>query len=339
MYSKKVLILCILEILKNYSSEKNTLEQKDIIKYLKQDYDMECDRKTVKANIMNLIEFGYDIAFDEIPRKNKDGEDENICTNWYLVSEFDSSEITFLINSILFSKSIPRNQANDLIEKIKKISRNNDKSTYRNVYNLPYLQFNDNQQSLYNMNVINEAIEKNLKIQFVYNTYGLDKKMYPRREERYKVSPYQIVANNGKYYLICNYDKYDNVDYYRIDRMTEVEVLSEKAKNKDIIKGLENGINIPEQMAQHVYMFSDEAINIEMKIKKYIVGEVIDWFGKDFSVVKEKDDEALIRLKGSQKAMFYWAIQYGEHVEIIKPITLRNEIIKAVKTMNDKYSK
>jgi len=300
---------------------------------------MECDRKTVKANIMNLIEFGYDIAFYEIPRKNKDGEDENICTNWYLVSEFDSSEITFLINSILFSKSIPRNQANDLIEKIKKISRNNDKSTYRNVYNLPYLQFNDNQQSLYNINVINEAIEKNLKIQFVYNTYGLDKKMYPRREERYKVSPYQIVANNGKYYLICNYDKYDNVDYYRIDRMTEVEVLSEKAKNKDIIKGLENGINIPEQMAQHVYMFSDEAINIEMKIKKYIVGEVIDWFGKDFSVVKEKDDEALIRLKGSQKAMFYWAIQYGEHVEIIKPITLRNEIIKAVKTMNDKYSK
>ncbi len=51
-------------------------------------------------------------------------------------------------------------------------------------------------------------------------------------KKKYIVNPYQMVANEGKYYLICNYDKYENLSNYRIDRMTDVEILGEKMKDK-----------------------------------------------------------------------------------------------------------
>ena len=53
-----------------------------------------------------------------------------------------------------------------------------------------------------------------------------------------------MVANEGKYYLICNYDKYDNLSNYRIDRMTEIEILDEKVKDKSLVKGMEHGLNL-----------------------------------------------------------------------------------------------
>ncbi len=68
MYSKqpkKLLIINILDILKRYTDENHRLSQKEIVKLLESDYDMKVDRKSVKRNLMNLIDFGYDIEYSE----------------------------------------------------------------------------------------------------------------------------------------------------------------------------------------------------------------------------------------------------------------------------------
>ena len=41
-----------------------------------------------------------------------------------------------------------------------------------------------------------------------------------------------MVANDGKYYLICNYDKYDNLSNYRVDKMTQVQIVDRPVKNR-----------------------------------------------------------------------------------------------------------
>ena len=51
----------ILDILKKYTDENHRLSQKEIVEILDNEYDMKTDRKSVKRNLMNLIEFGYDI--------------------------------------------------------------------------------------------------------------------------------------------------------------------------------------------------------------------------------------------------------------------------------------
>ena len=72
MYSKqpkKMVIFNILEILKNYSDADHRLTQLDIVEYLKKDYGMNVDRKTVLRNINDLIDEGIDIDYDESDRE------------------------------------------------------------------------------------------------------------------------------------------------------------------------------------------------------------------------------------------------------------------------------
>ena len=45
------------------------MSQKDIAEILKREYGMEADRKAVRRNLLNLIDFGYEIEYTETIRK------------------------------------------------------------------------------------------------------------------------------------------------------------------------------------------------------------------------------------------------------------------------------
>lgn len=49
--NKKMLNMLILDILKEYSDADHKLTQQEIIRLLKSNYGMECDRRSVKNNI------------------------------------------------------------------------------------------------------------------------------------------------------------------------------------------------------------------------------------------------------------------------------------------------
>lgn len=67
------------------------------------------------------------------------------------------------------------------------------------------------------------------------------------------------------------------------------------------------------------------------------MGQLIDWFGKDFRIVQEDADELIVSVSCNEKAMKYWALQYGEYAEILEPKSLRDEIRKAVRDMGKEY--
>ena len=174
--------------------------------------------------------------------------------------------------------------------------------------------------------------------EFIYNEMGTDFKMHPKRKDPYVVNPYQIVANNGKFYLIANYDKYDNVVHFRIDKMKEIKCLNESIKPRSEVPELANGLNLPKHMAEHIYMFSGESVWAEIKTTPDMMGELVDWFGKDFKIEQEEDGYIIIRVKCNGNALRYWALQYGPYVEILKPVKLREQLKQDAESMYRKYS-
>ena len=112
---KKMIIINILDILKRYTDENHRLSQREIMDILEREYDMKVDRKAVKRNLMNLIDFGYQVEYSESIRQGKNGEEEIIFTDWYLEKDFTDSELRLLIDSLLFSKHIPYSQCKALI--------------------------------------------------------------------------------------------------------------------------------------------------------------------------------------------------------------------------------
>ncbi len=321
--NKKMLNMLILEILTKYSDENHALTQQEIIKLLIQNYGIECDRRSVKNNVEYLKEMGYEISMDKGYR--------------LLERNFDDAELRILIDSVLFSKSISTRQAKTLIEKIQKISSNFFNAKVKHVSNLPELHRTINKQAMYSLDTINDAISEKRKISFIYNEVGTDFKLHPKRDIPYIVNPYQIVANNGRFYLIGNYDKYDNVGHYRIDKMTDVKMLDEKVKPMKKIPELAGGLNLPKHMAEHIYMFGGPSVAVYLKTTADMMTELVDWFGTDFTITKQKGDEITVRLTCNENAMHYWALQYGAYVEVMKPESLRNRLREDVEAMYRKY--
>ena len=190
---------------------------------------------------------------------------------------------------------------------------------------------------MYGLGTINDAIAAKHQVSFVYNDLGTDFKLHPRRNEEYIVNPYQIVATNGRFYLVANYDKYDNVAHFRIDKMSEVKELDTKIKPMKKVNGLENGLNLPKHMAEHIYMFSGPSVNVKLETTPGMFSEISDWFGKGLKVIKETEDRLILRVTCNEKAMRCWALQYGPYVEILEPKALRNQIISDIKDMSKKY--
>ncbi len=335
---KNMLIMNILEILKKHSDEEHRLNQKEIIDLLDSEYDMKVDRKAIKRNLMNLLDFGYELEYTETIRTNKKGEQEALYSDWYLVRDFTDAELRLLIDSLLFSKHIPYSQCKELIEKLEGLSNKYFKAKVKHIRNLPEKMPN-NKQIFYVIEILDEAISKGKKVEFCYNDFGTDKKLHPRmssngKPRRYVINPYQMAATNGRYYLIANYDKYDNISHYRVDRISDIVILDEPVKKQ---KDLSETINLPKHMAEHIYMFSGESARVSMRIEKFLVGDVIDWFGKDVIFHNETETSVDVSVAANLEAMRYWAMQYANHVEVLRPEKLREEIKKNLLAAVEKY--
>ena len=85
-------------------------------------------------------------------------------------------------------------------------------------------------------------------------------------------------------------------------------------------------------------MFSGESVWAEIKTTPDMMGELVDWFGKDFKIEQKEDGYIIIRVKCNGNALRYWALQYGPYVEIIKPVKLREQLKQDAENMYRKYS-
>ena len=320
---KKLYILYILEILKKYSDAEHKLKQQDIIKYMEKDYGAVCDRKTISRNITDLMDAGYEVEHD-------------VGGYYFAGRPFEDSELRLLIDSILASGYIPKKQANDLVDRLINLSSNHFKKRVRHIYSLDNLERAERNDLFWNLECIGESIEENRKIAFYYNKFGDDKKLHRTTENKHVVNPYYITIANGRYYLVGNNDKYDDITHFRLERISDVEILKEIRKPKEKIWDFKDGQGLSKHMLEHVYMFSGPSVHVILKVTPDGINDVIDWLGRDVGIRKE-GDFLLVDTVTNKQAMKYWAVQFGEKVEVLEPADLRESISRMVSQLHEKY--
>ena len=323
LQDKKALNMLILEILEQYTDSDHPLTQMEIVDLLEKNYGVPCTRQTVKNNLMLLGEMGYEISMES-----------GICL---MSRQFENAELRMLIDSVLFSRTLSGKQAKRLIEKLTGLGNKYFRAKVKHVCHLPKLIHSDNKQVLLNLDVLNDAIEQEQKVRFTYNSYGKDFQLHPRRKEPYIVNPYQMVANQGRYYLLCSYDASNQLSHYRLDYMTKLEMLDAKVEPMDQMEDFVQGYSLPKHMEEHIYMFSGPSVQVKMRVSEHMIGALIDWFGKKFRIVQEEADKLIVSVACNEMAMKYWALQYGQYAEILEPESLRDEIREAVNYMASFY--
>jgi len=316
-HPKKMIITNIYKVLKDYSDAENRLSRSDVAKYLKQDYSMDVTDKCISKNLNDMMEYGYDIDCNEFEDKNG----RFLRTGWYLKRKFDNSELILLINHVLFSKYITKEQCEQLIKKLKGLSN----VYFRNkIKYLPPDNLLENEELFRTFSVLSEAIAFGNKVSFNHN------------KRIYKVSPYYTVMNNGRHFLICNLINRDDIWHFRIDSIMGIKRLDEPIKPLSEVKGLERG-ELSEYLSKHIYMFTGEAVPVAFAADKSMRNAIIDWFGKNAVFTKETDDKLFVRVITGENDMQCWGLQYGRYVEVLSPKSLRDKIAETVKQMSEVY--
>ena len=344
---KKMLIMNILEILRVHSDEYHPLSQADIVKKLESEYDMKTDRKTVKRNIENLLDSGFNIEYSVTPRKIKNAEtgaveDSNIHSDYYYLHDFTESELRLLIDSLLFSTHLPYNQCKALVEKLEKLSSKYFRSRVKHIHTMPNLRPH-NDQIFYNVDILDEAISTKRQVSFNYGEYGTDKKMHKRKnkkgeEKEFIINPYQMAAKDGNYYLICNREGYPNLSNYRIDRITDMSILDTKVTPFEKLEATGNNkLSLSDYMKSHIYMFTGKQTKATLQVDKGRISDVIDRFGMDVKFSEETEETVCAHVKADTLSIMQFAKNYSPYVKITSPPELVDMIKKEIEEMRKLY--
>ena len=319
---KKLALIRILQILEKHSDCEHPMKHDTIVELLESEYGLILERKAIGRNISLLCEAGYDI------QTTKKGA--------YLAERtFEDSELRLLIDGVLSSGYITAKHSKDLIERLCAQSNRYFRPRVKNIYSVNDWNKTENVSVFYTIEIVDEAIERGRQVRFEYNKYAADKKLH--RTSKQTLSPYQMILHNQRYYLMGYNEKWQEMRYYRMDRITNIVILDEPSTPLRSIKGFESGIDYKRFSSALPYMFADEPKMIELIADGWAIDQIVDWFGKDIRIEERQDGRFLVRLKASVNAMEYWAMQYMNAVEILSPKDLRERIKKNVQVANEKY--
>lgn len=347
MQPKKMIILNILNILKEHTDEDHTLSQQQIQKLMESEYGMKVDRKTVRRNLSKLIEFGFPIKYrgseyenKAIIRNGKNGE-ETILTDWYYAHEFMNGELRLLIDNVLLTDGLSKRDRISLIRRLEKLSSKYFHSVISkidmDIYGQPL-----NREILLTLENIGIAIADDRQISFHYCDCGTDGKLHFRldnngKPKQYTVNPYQIISKNGHSYLICNLPQYDDLTHFRVDRIKDSRLLDTTSKSLRMLKGFEAGIRLSEYIKAHPNLWSGNTVHITFQCKQYMMNDVADSFGTDLHIEELPDDMMKVHVQASESSMLHWAIQFADAVEVLSPASLREKIAETLRNALKKY--
>ena len=322
METKKIAILRILQILEKYSDINHPLLQEKIAFYLEREYGIDLERKAISRNLNVLKDAGFDIISG---RKGS-----------YLSSrDFTDAEIRVLIDGVLSSRYIARNYSKELINKLCSLTNKYFRSHIKHMHSVNEWFKTDNQEVFYNIELIDEAIEKEKQISFDYNKYGIDKKMH--LVHSHQVSPYQLVLQNQRYYLMARDERLMDIGFFRIDRITNMKISKAISAPVTSLERFRHGIDYKEISTALPYMFSDSPETIEFFAKDIIVDQIIDWFGTDIRINEVGDGIIKVVVKASPKAMLFWCLQYSGEVVVLSPRKLADAIERKILESYENY--
>jgi len=239
---------------------------------------------------------------------------------------YELDDIRLLAECINSSRFINQGQADRLSSVLcDLVSKHEAKKIATNAYHVGRVK-TKNKSTLNNISKINAAMSTELdgarhtpeKISFQYLKYTIDdinNQVERRHGKRYTVSPFQLLINDGFYYLLAYDGK--RITTYRVDRMRDVKGTGEPREGNTEFKKIDM-----RTYTQRVFsMFSGEEQLVQIRFINRLLDTVIDRFGTDSKVVQYvKDDERhfIMTAKLAVSDQFFgWLLGFGREAKLI----------------------
>lgn len=320
-------VLFLYMLLNEMSDEEHPLSTVEIIKLLKEKYDVEVHRTTLSRDIGVLEQCGADIVTI------------NTTQNKYFIGSrlFELPELKLLIDAVESSKFITQKKSDELVAKLTTLtSVNQAEKLKRNLCTANRIK-PGNEMVYYIVDAINEAINNKKKIAFQYFEYDARKQQRLKNNgKEYIFSPYTL-AWNGDYYYVAGFsDKHQSLGAFRVDRIMKTPTILDieaVAPSEDF--------NIADFTKSVFSMYDGEHIVVELKCDNSLMKTMIDRFGEDIATKPYSMTEFKATVEVSASPTFYgWIFGFGEKIGILSPKEIKEaykeQVVQVLKALEDK---
>lgn len=323
--NQKLKMLYILKLFSEETDDEHSLTMPEIIKKLEA-YGVNADRKTLYKDFDELKKFGIDLIAE------RDGKG----FKYYLGSrEFELPELKLLVDSVQSAKFITDRKTNQLIKKLESsVSKYQASQLHRQVITSGRIK-TMNESIYYNVDTLNEAISNNKQISFNYYDWNIKKEMELRYGGRvYKASPWALVCNDEKYYLIAHDPSRNKITHYRVDKMMKICVLKDAREGQDEFRNF----NIAKYENSLFGMYGGDETKVTLEAENGMVGVLIDRFGKDIIIVPKDDDHFQTVVNVSVSNHFLgWIISLDGRVQVVGPDSVVKQMQELVEKLQEQY--
>lgn len=304
----------------------------EIIEQLEKN-NIKAERKSLYDDISALSILGFKI---EKRKRNQ--------AYYYYLSErdFSTPELSLLVDAVRAAKFITPQKSADLIEKLCKLASvheseniikaglilNHGKAINESVYN--------------NTEVAQNAINQNKKIRFKYFEWRIVKRKrethiketFKHKGKYYIVSPWKLVWENDKYYLISYDEDEDIIKHFRVDKMIMADIIDKPREGREKFVSF----NLPDYLKKNFEMFSGESKMVCMEFDTKLLGIVIERYGREVQIQKRKKNKFRIEVNVNISQTFYsWLFKFGRDVKIISPKSVEEEYLNTIKSISELY--
>ena len=279
--------------------------------------DNKTGRKTIKDDINILIEEDVDIVV------------QRSSTNTYFIGNrlFELPELKLLIDAVASSRFITIDKSTQLIGKLcGLVSKYQAEYLTRHLY-LPEDLKPCNEQIYYIIDCFVSAINTGKQVRFQLYDYTPGKiRVLMQNGEIFTCSPYTLVQENNRYYMIGWCENSQSVNSFRMDRIYHPEILETPARQPA------EDFSVDQHLNRHFRMFEADEQEIILEVDNTLMKTIIDYFGERVETRRFTEQTFRCRVKTEPGRAFYgWVFSYGGQIRIIGPDKVRENYRQMVR--------
>lgn len=356
--NQKLKCYLVYRYLMENSDENHCLSQKDIVDYLENDMGIKAERRSIYKDIdeinKTLYALRHDISLEDAEYEIEEKENDKWKTIVYDGSkkgyyvrkrDYKLNDVNAIVECIYAARFITEKQAEHYVDIITRnlVSIHQAEEIEHEALLLDRGK-TINPQVFENVQKIYKAMRKKSgkskhdpeKISFKYVAAAPKGKTTElRKGERYIVSPFKIIINDGNYYLLAFDDKKAADRTFRVDRMKEIKLLGIPRESMNELFSIDETAYVK----QHFNMYSGEVKRVELQFINLLLDTVYDKFGRDNLYYQQVDDRHFsIQVEVAITDQFFgWLCGLGKRVKIISPPPIQEKFIKFLEGIKSKY--
>ena len=324
----KIKLLLLLKLLRKYSDDEHPISAVEICRLLEKE-GIQTERKSIYRDIDVLTKYGIDILYTRSPKQG-----------FFIAKrDFELPEVRLLMDAVLTAPFITNKKTAELADKLcGLISCHQAETVLKQIYVEQREKF-ENEEIYYNIDIINRAIAQHKKISFSYHHRVIaDRKTQLDEGREFIISPYALLWANDKYYMAGNYEKYDAVSNYRLDRMKRMTVTTLESRPFSEVCAYKDYFDTADYLKKTFNMYNGEQERVVLRCSNSLLETIADKFGSGIEFSCHDNNAFTVRVSVYvSDGLIEWLLQYGDRIMVLSPPTLRDEMLKRIKAMYAAY--